>query len=752
MAAIFGALLASKAGAQPAWNNRAGTYFDELDDGSGMETMQALTFGSSSVGITPAWYWNQPSAMAGATSLAFSVRDSVTSFSEIEQATGANGGENVKLLQKFFSARQQMEWGNDCPSGDSTDVTCLVYPFVESNPLLGARSREVLLVPDVGRFNDEQISRYLNAKNPPPPNGSGDFTVVALNFAQNLFKDFIKAGKQYSATWFIRSPGQHPSPGCWLSKDCPATSYNQRLVGFKIGFTYSHSGGAGIGTDFLGGANDPTRCDSGDPSMMPGGCLMRTVGCPVRISLSWTEPGSATLYLNNPGYDPDAPFTPFSFWFSPGGIAGLSATSYERAFTCEENANEGMNYALCRRPPDGAWSFSLVTIGAPPAAKDDETRKCPSSSPNSSGLADRASASLFVDGLMLTAGDGLYISPKFDGLSPYTVWNTVAWQADLNPNDSGNRTPIKFVWRVGNDTSNWTSSSTAFTGWSMTAPVEAGTTGFAAQGRYFQYMAVLTSWDQNRENPPPPVNRGWGVPCGTSGCYCLRYDMQHDASLSPRLKSFAAGYQADAGMFVSLPIHPSNMRSWKKLVFEKSGDQVVADVLGPDGNPAVTLDGAVLAGVNSGVLLDRVNPGTYPALKVRFTLMRNNNPAADPRVSWFRLEYAPMTEFLVLNRNALRLSRGETVDVRFSTGASGMVDVKIHDVSGQLVKRVFRGELKAGVICQKSWNGTSDRGTPPANCDSGGDNLQGDQVAPGIYFVTSITPSGRQTVRVAVTR
>ena len=82
-----------------------------------------------------------------------------------------------------------------------------------------------------------------------------------------------------------------------------------------------------------------------------------------------------------------------------------------------------------------------------------------------------------------------------------------------------------------------------------------------------------------------------------------------------------------------------------------------------------------------------------------------------------------------------------------------MVDVVIHDAAGQLVKRLFHGELREGDVCQKSWNGMSDPfGRAPASCATGEANPQGVPVAPGLYFVTVTTPAGRETARLAVSR
>jgi hypothetical protein len=192
---------------------------------------------------------------------------------------------------------------------------------------------------------------------------------------------------------------------------------------------------------------------------------------------------------------------------------------------------------------------------------------------------------------------------------------------------------------------------------------------------------------------------------------------------------------------------PSRLLRWTSLTYQALNNQglVVADVLDTGGN-------ILLHDIKSGGSLLSLDPGAYPALQIQFTLTKGGNPAADPRVLSFKVAYAPMTQCLSLNHNTIRLSRAEPVQIRFCSTRDGLVDVKVHDAAGQLVKKVFHGELAGGVICQKSWNGTSDMGDAPQTCSAGDNNPQGTPVAPGVYFVTVITPGGRETARLAVSR
>jgi len=83
------------------------------------------------------------------------------------------------------------------------------------------------------------------------------------------------------------------------------------------------------------------------------------------------------------------------------------------------------------------------------------------------------------------------------------------------------------------------------------------------------------------------------------------------------------------------------------------------------------------------------------------------------------------------------LARNDTVPIRFSTEKTGMVSVEVHDAAGQYVRRLFKGELEATVVQETQWDGRNDGGR---------------QVAPGVYFITAVTPAGRRTAKLAVLR
>jgi len=710
-------LSAGRASGHGTWNELAGTYFDELEDTAGLSLIQAVSVDAptTSVGVAATWTWVQPGPRADTTTdTLFSAPGTATLF--VQAVAGAPYGEGVRLFQRFFSAADDMRWSNDCVTGNPVSPNCLVYPVSAAGveALHGARSNQVLLVNDVVRFNDCQTNITCR--------GSGDYTIAELVLDQVVNRDLFVSGRAYNATWWIRSPGQSPSP--------PPGGYNDRLAGFEISYAYLTGGSPR--TDYFGGATGGCM----NPGLGPW-CQDRTRGCPVHVRLADPpETGSSTLYRNDPGAPAQSPYTPFSFGFAAGSLTG-AANPWDVG-NCAADPFGGMNVALCHDPPEGTWTFAINTAGTS-GASNVPGASC--GSPLVPCLNSRAAALLYVDGLTITAGQGRYLSPAFDSLSPNTKWTAVSWMADLNPEAGTVRTPLEFDWRVADTTVNFTPSSMVFLAGTVLSD-ETGILPFAGppvQGRYFQYQALLTSWDLNAANPPPPS--------GTTD-NCLRFSMAYDGSLTPRVRQFAASYQPDAGQIVSNPVAPARLWRWDRIEYRKddgAGGRVVCDILDEAG-------GIVLGDIASGGSLGGIDPGRNPSIRVRFQLLRNGT-TADPRVYWFRVGYRPLTSCLALNRNGVRLSAGEEVSVRFCTRTTGTVDVTVHDAAGQLVKRLFHGEIRAGDVCQKNWNGTSDPGgRAPASCNINDTNRQGRPVAPGLYFVTVTTPAGRETARVAVSR
>jgi hypothetical protein len=765
---VLAALPGSRAWARGEWNIMEGNYQDDLVDASDLDLVQGLLADPTTtcMYIPAIWAWHQPSGLADATNTLFSYPFSSTRFVEVftDTTTGSAEVERVKLLQRWFSAEKDMQWEGNCQTlpHSAANSRCYIFPFLELNLGLGARSERVLLVQDMGRFNDCQSLTGIDCAGT-----SKDYKIVSLYLSQFQYRTFIESGHNYNVTWFIRSPGQHPAPGFWVDGTVNPSHYNNRLVGFYM--SYSYTGNLGVITwDSVGGATNPMNCTE---SNMGAGCLSRNAGSSPHVLVNGPlEPGGYPLYLNSGAWDVNGPFTPFSFSFTPGAVGMGGGITPWTANGCDQDPTAEMNWDLCTKSTQGAkgtWEFHLTTVGHGGAANV----KTPAGDSDKCGGVvmenARASASLFIDGMMLTAGSGSYTSPIYDSLSTKTAWQKIEVDMDrnLDPPVTGlPRTPVKLLWRVGNNTEGWTfgtatnsfmfsldpalpNPSLAIVQKNATTETLFWTMTVTTVGQYFQYRTELYTRDNNPWNPPPP-NPNLGSK------NCLRYGLDYDGSLNPKLNGVTARYNPEVGLFVTKDIHPGNMKSWKLLTYqvENNGGQVTADVLDRAGNVAVTADGIALAGVASGVSLARLDPGLYPVIRLRFTLDRLSNPAASPRVCRFRVDYETMRECLAVNRNVVRLSQGEEVAIRFCTGVTGLVEVKVHDAAGALVRRLFRGELRSGEICHKTWNGTSDRTSPPSGCDGIGSGLSGVQVSPGVYFITSVTPQGRQTLRVAVSR
>lgn len=718
---------------------------DTLTDASGIlpqGMIQAVQFSpGGGITIAPTWIWAMPHNTVTpanppvSTDILFHA-GGATQF--VETANCATCFEDVHLLRTFFPAAQEMRYKDDCvtksgsPATPGSD-TCLIYPVpaTPNEQPLGARSNNVLLVPDVSGFNLCNTSLTCPS--------SHDFIMVELDLYADKYKDFLVSGQNYNATWWLRSPGEFAAPPLTPS------AYNNRLCRFEITFSYSVGGSAWADdADSLGGAGHACA-----PPDIAFGCLNRATGCPVRLLDAGAEPGGATLYLNDPADPAHAPYTPYSFSFTPGATVGTPAPDQWHATGCDDPTavNNGMNAGLCRPVPWGLWKFMLTTDGNGNVPDTASTCRNAFGGPWPGCENARAAASLYIDGLSLTAGTGRYMSPIFDSLSPNTQWTRVEWELDLSLTTVGGipRTPVDLELRAAATTTVLTFSNTEYTE-SLRPTVVGGPSAtlslaWAGAEQYFQFQTRLSTWDQNLLYPPPPKP-------GSFAPYCLRYGMQYDGSLSPSVKRISVTYSPDAGRIISAPISPARLRRWGTLTYQAAANQgfVVADILASPAGPVILRD------VKNGGSLAGLDPGNYPSLCVQFTLTKGGNPAADPRVTMFKVKWEPMLQCLSLDHNSIRLSRAEPVQIRFCTATAGLVDVKVHDAAGQLVKKVFHGELAAGTICQKAWNGRSDMGDAPQSCSQGDTNPQGTPVSPGVYFVTVIAPGSHETARLAVSR
>ncbi len=705
--------------------------------------MQAIEFDPGGyVSIPPSWIWTQPDGVPageppgnGYTDTPFSHGESATAF--ISVVSGTLYIEELRLWNRFFSAALDMQWVNDCPSKNPLDPKCNLYP-VSAQPvevLRGARSNSVLLIPDVAQFNRNQIPPPVG-----PPSGSTDHEYASFTLQQSVYKSVMISGQPYNATWWVRSPGIYDAP--------PADGDDWNQLAARCLIQYTRPFGAGTTTDDFGGAT--AKCDPGN---IGGECLERLKGCPMWIAAA-TQTGAATLYLNDPLNPALAPYTPYSYAFTPGSLLGVGDPMDARGCAIDPVAQ--MNADICKATPLGYWTFAIGCWGTSGDGNDTTTLcggvKCQNS---------RLAGSVYLDGMTLSAARGAYVSPVFDSLSAQTVWEELAWDLELNEDGIGVRTPVGLSWRASNSTAVFGSGSTTFVGSFSPAVGLAGceldtTTGpgpcsgvTVTTGRYFQWRGDLRNQALNPLNPPPlQVDARTAYPSCTRGYPAPYLDtIGYDGSLSPRVRQIAIRYAPFAGRFTSVPLAPPGLRNWKTITYDKDdgGGTVTCDIVDAAGN-------VILAGVASGALINTIDVGKYPAIAVRFTLDKGAVGSADPKVHRFKLTYESMKGCLAVDRNAVRLSRGEVAAIRFCTRTTGPVDLRIYDAAGQLVHRLFHGELRAGEVCQKYWWGTSDTANAATTCDLSDVSPRGPAVAPGLYIVTVTTPAGRETSRLAVSR
>ncbi len=689
------------------------------------------------VRIPSTWQWTMPDGVPDGqpsgtwyTDTPFSDAGSATSFTSV--VSGTLYVEELRLWDRFFSAAVDMAWKNDCVSGNPSNPACLVYPVaaLPDEKTFGAKSNSVLLVPYGSQFNKSQIGVGGKA-----PIGSGDFLYAELVLEQSLYKSVIVSGQAYNATWWIRSPGIFEFP----DQDITKGLWNYRVGRFLV--EYRRPLGTGFVSEYFGGATGVNDVGAFNQ------CLDRRWGCPIWVS---SEPGtgSATLYLNDPLNPDEAPYTPYSFSFMPGSI--LTTSDLYNADGCAIDPTGQMNADLCQAKPQGTWTFAMGTWGT----SGDSNKGAVCGTTGVEVLNSRMAGSVYIDGMTLSAARGAYISPVFDSLSPYTVWDDFNWDLELNENAVGPRTPVGLRWRASYSTTVFGTGNTDFTG-SVTPGSGLAGCAFsscaasATAGRFFQWRGDLRNWAENAANPPPlQTDTFTQYPTCTRG-YPATYlqSIAYDGSLGPRVRQVAVKYTPFAGRFTSVPLSPVGLKYWKAVTYEKDdgGGTVTCDIVDTAGN-------VILANVTSGSLLNGIDVGKYPAIAVRFTLDKGPLAGANPKVHWFKLTYETMKGCLAVDRNALRLSHGDVAAIRFCTRTSGAVDLRIYDAAGQLVHRLYHGELRAGDICQKYWWGTSDANHPASSCDLQDVNPRGPAVAPGLYIVTVTTPGGRETARLAVSR
>ena len=707
-------LLSAPAFSRGLLNSRDNYYQDDLNDTADLDLVQALVVNPGGyLEVAASWTWCSPGKAPAnilAHSTRFSVPGSATQFTTIE--AGGTYGEQITLVSRWFSAVSDMSWSTytGCNSGDSTK-TCLVRP-IQSYPVesgFGARSSSVLRVPSVNRFSGCKSPFCVT-----------NYMVATLTLPQKQWKDLMVPGFPYSATFFLRYPG---------AGGPPVTP--NRLA--KIIAYFDN----GAGNEYLGGAT--AGCAD---NTIGAGCQDRgNNGCPFNLVTDTPgAKGDQEFYLGDI-------YNPFTYSFCAGKIITVDPTMPNDWQPVCSRCQATPAYSACLDPIVGNWQFlvKVDTIGSPC-----DTISCGN---------DLADAPIYYDGLKITVGGvrigtpaqilttvhedaGSYVSPVFDSLSAFTQWGNISWDVEQNRDTAAwARTPVRLKWRAGltpipEVLPYWVAAGSdhyvdmlPFTSSGQGMPDSGSSTLFngaaATTGRYFQYELNLTSWSENLLNRPGRRSVG-------DYKSCVRYPIGYDGTLLPVVRQVTVSFIPDAGQLVSRPISPAKLRAWKSLRFEKEdgGGTVVMDILDADNN-------VILAGVTNGEPLNGLDPGKYPAIRVRATLRKNGVGGAAPRINWFKLDYVPQDDLLSINQNSLRLASNDEVMVRIFVEKSGMVELRIYDAAGQMVKGVFRGEVKGPQMLQVAWNGRDARGG---------------SVAPGVYFVTAITPAGRQTGRIAVAR
>ena len=551
-----------------------------------------------------------------------------------------------------------------------------------------------------------------------------DFIVATLTLQQRFWSDLFVPGYPYSATFYLRYPGAGGPPVA------PKSVLVKLIAYFDTGLKEEYMGGATAGCD------DNTKNE---------GCQQRkNYGCPWLLVTDTPGRGQQDFYLGDV-------YNPFTFSFCAGANKSydpLPSNDWPpECYRCNDPL--AINYAACLDPIEGTWVFQ---VKADHGAAVCDTASC-------GNATFEPDVPLLYDGIQITAGgvrisntmaimstvhedSGSYVSPVFDSLSPNTQWGNIAWEVEQNRDSAAwARTPVRLKWRAGATPDPgvlpyWIAAGgdhyaamVPFTSSGEGMPDAGSTTLYAgpvvSTGQYFQYEANLTSWSENMLNRPSRRIAG-------DFKSCVRYKINYDGTLMPEVRQVAVSYTPDAGQIISKTITPNKLRAWKAVRYEKDdgGGAVAVDILDSDNN-------VIMAGIASGEPLNGLDPGRYPSIRIKVTLKKNGVGGAVPKIKWFKVDYEPQEDLLSINQNSLRLARNDEIHVRVFVEKTGIVEIRVYDAAGQLVKGVFRGEVKGSQMLQVAWNGRDTRGG---------------SVAPGVYFVTAITPSGRQTGRVAVAR
>lgn len=379
---------------------------------------------------------------------------------------------------------------------------------------------------------------------------------------------------------------------------------------------------------------------------------------------------------------------------------------------------------------------------------------------------------------------GSYLSPVFDSLSDKTVWQQLWWSTDQGysgPGAAGEgigwpATPVGIKWRVGNspDPSIWLGNPNYFT-WTIPNSVTctgergancvagcqppggqcdctSGNTRGAPFGlcppRYPPPMDAVGSAPMyvNSSSPfldgtsTPAVGRYFQYEVDFTSRYANgKYPVSQDglqrefhANASGSLNAMRVYYLPARGEVISNLVKPSQLAHWRAVKYEtevSTGGTVEVDVLDQNNIPLFNK-------VPSGFSLAGLDPGAYPALKLRAHIDNGGINTVRPALLCWELDWDTFSEPLQLNRNSVNVGRNEVVKFTVVITSARPGTLTIHDAAGQVVRRFFEGVFPAGVQTYV-WDGT---------------NRNGERVTPGVYFVTLKAKEIRRTRTIAITR
>lgn len=705
-------LAAARSAAAPTVNESEGIWRDELRDLAGIAFRQNVKIGPS---LTPGvrvslsqWSWTQSYTPASdSISTPFSNPSAAANLVQVLIPTGGGPVQQLALWQRIYSV------ANDLALAPGVGVTTLQPSGFDNGQRFAVRG------------NVEQAAFGL----------TGSYL-----FGGATDKTSLVPGRDYTATLHA----------FWCDDpDCKAPSsedgaelgvFSVAFGGFNVGAPPVRIGSfAGIPAgDFWGEQiPSPVTVEWTAPNPLPPGA-----GWEYRLAITMTNTGA-------PVVPPCAPNCSATVWLDTVTVMakGHPIPVVPVAGGC---------------PPGTRQCFGNCVPDAAPCGWDAATR--------------------YVD-------TGSYLSPVFDSLSPLTRWEKIWWSVDQHftagSSNGWPRTPIAIKWRVGNspDPSTWLPDATWYT-WTIPNSVtcsgeENGPDGNAnstgclsgpcdcsgnprgvafprvqdpvtgvwgpdpprwpmhdegeatmyadglalahATGRYFQYEVDFTGQYANARFPPEQ----------DSGL-TLSPERHLKEVVRPVLNSVRAYYLPARGQALSVPVQPTQLRRWRSVEYTldlSAGGTVEVDVLDAAGIPLFT-------NVPSGYSLAGLDPSQYPSLRLRASVDNGGISTQRPTLTTWSLRWDTFTEPLQVDRNAINPSLAELCKITVVLTAARGGGLDIHDAAGQIVRRLFRGVIDAGVRTWL-WDGRNDKG---------------EEVVSGVYYVSLQAKEIKRVRKIAVVR